>query len=136
MTDASSSYLDAPTLVLLVGGLAVAFLCLVRGLNGRAPGGAAVRLVWALQVAVVVYAGIYLGRQLTGASPAGPAWELWAYLVTILVLPALALVWAREEPSRWSTFVLAVAAFTVAVMAARTAQIWAGVGMLPPGPAS
>lgn len=136
MTGASSSYLDAPTLVILVGGLVVALVCLINGLNGRAPGRLTLTLTWVLQVGVVGYTGIYLGRQLTGASPQGPTWELWAYLVTIVLLPALAIIWAREEPTRWSTFVLAVAAFTVAVMAARTAQIWAGVGMLPAGPAS
>lgn len=126
-----SSYLDTPTLVLLVGGLVVAFVCLISGLNGRAPGRVTVGLTWLVQLAVIVYCGIYLGRQLSGESPVGPGWELWAYLVTILLLPALALIWAREEPSRWSTFVLAVAAFTVAVMAARTAQIWVGIGMVP-----
>ena len=131
MSGGSSSYLDAPTLVLLVGGLVVALVCLVSGLNGRAPGRVTLTLTWLVQLAVVVYAGIYLGRQLSGEAPVGPGWELWAYLVTILLLPALAIIWAREEPSRWSTFVLAVATFTVAVMAARTAQIWAGVGMLP-----
>lgn len=136
MTGASSSYLDAPTLVILVGGLVVALVCLVSGLNGRPPGRVTVSLTWVLQVAVVGYAGIYLGRQLSGASPQGPTWELWAYLVTIVFLPSLAILWAREEPTRWSTFVLAVAAFTAAVMAARTAQIWAGVGMMPAGPVS
>lgn len=133
MTGGSSAYLDAPTLVLLLGGLAIALVALISGLNGHAPGRLTLGLTWVLQLGVVVYAGIYLGRQLMGDSPVGPAWELWAYLVTILLLPALALVWSREEPSRWSTFVLAVAAFTAAVMAARTAQIWAGVGLLPAG---
>lgn len=136
MTGTSSSYLDAPTLVILVGGLTVALVCLVSGLNGRPPGRVTVSLTWVLQVAVVGYAGIYLGRQLSGVSPVGPIWELWAYLVTIVLLPALAIIWAREERTRWSTFVLAVAAFTAAVMAARTAQIWAGVGMMTAGPAS
>lgn len=133
MTGGSSSYLDTPTLLLLVGGMAVALVCLVRGLGGHAPGRLTLGLTTALQLAVVVYAGSYLGRQLGGASPAGPAWELWAYLVMILFLPALAIIWAREEPSRWSTFVLAVAAFTVAVMGARCAQIWAGLGIMPGG---
>ena len=133
MSGGSSSYLDAPTLVLLLGGLAIALVCLLSGLNGRGPGRLTVGLTWLLQLGVVLYAGIYLGRQLTGETPVGPAWELWSYLVTIVVLPALALIWAREEPSRWSTFVLAVAAFTAAVMGARVAQIWAGVGMMTPG---
>lgn len=131
MTASSTAYLDGPTLALLVGGLLIALVCLISGLNGRPPGRVTLALTWALQLAVVVYCGIYLGRQLTGASPVGPSWELWSYLVTILLLPALGLIWAREEKSRWSTIVLAVAAFTVAVMAARSAQIWHGVGLVP-----
>lgn len=131
MTGGSSAYLDAPTLALLVGGLAVALLCLVSGLDGRAPGRLTVALTGVLQLGVVAYTGWYLVRQLSGESPVGPGWELWSYLVTILLLPALALLWAREERTRWSTFVLAVAAFVVAVMAARSAQIWHGVGLTP-----
>ncbi|MFK5634609.1 MULTISPECIES: hypothetical protein [unclassified Ornithinimicrobium] len=131
MTDGSSAYLDPPTTALLVAGMVIALLCLVSGLNGRAPGRVTVGLMVLLQAGVLAYAGLYLVRQVSGASPVGPGWELWAYLVTIAFLPALALIWAREEPTRWSTFVLAVAAFTVAVMGARTAQIWHGVGMLP-----
>lgn len=130
MTGGSSAYLDAPTLTLLVGGLVVALLCLVSGLNGRAPGRVTVGLTAVLQVGVLGYAGWYLVRQLSGQSPVGPGWELWSYLVTIVVLPALALLWASEERTRWSTFVLAVAAFVVAVMGARTAQIWHGVGLM------
>ncbi|KUG59342.1 hypothetical protein AVL62_06605 [Serinicoccus chungangensis] len=129
MTTGSSAYLDPPTLAVLVGGLVIAVVCLLAGLNGRSPGRVTVGLTLALQAGVVAYCASYLGRQLGGADPVGPGWELWAYLVTILMLPALALVWAQQEPTRWSTFVLAVAAFTVAVMAARSAQIWYGVGM-------
>jgi hypothetical protein len=130
VTD-SSSYLDPPTLTLLVGGMVVALVALVAGLNGRPPGRVTVGLTALLQAGVLAYVALYLLRQLRGESPVGPGWELWAYLVTVLMLPVLALVWAREERTRWSTFVLAVAAFTVAVMGARSAQIWYGVGMLP-----
>lgn len=132
MTGGSSAYLDAPTLTLLVGGLAVALLCLVSGLNGRAPGRLTVGSTALLQLGVLGYAAWYLVRQLSGESPVGPSWELWSYLVTIVLLPALALIWAREERTRWSTFVLAVAAFVVAVMGARCAQIWHGVGLMTP----
>ncbi len=131
MTGSSTAYLDPPTLAMLLGGLAVAFVGLISGLNGRPPGRLTIGLTWVVQAGVLAYAGWYLVRQLRGDSPVGPSWELWAYLVTILLLPALALIWSREEPTRWSTFVLAVAAFTAAVMAARSAQIWYGVGMLP-----
>lgn len=131
MTGSSTTYLDPPTLTVLLGGMVIALVCLVSGLNGRAPGRLTVGLTWALQLGVLGYAAWYLVRQLSGSAPVGPGWELWAYLVTIVMLPALALVWSREEKTRWSTFVLAVAAFTAAVMAARAAQIWYGVGMLP-----
>ena len=130
-TSPSSAYLDPPTLVLLLGGMAIALLCLVAGLNGRPPGRVTVGVTMLLQAGVVAYVASYLGRQVGGASPVGPTWELWAYLVTILLLPALALIWAQQERTRWSTFVLAVAAFVVAVMGARSAQIWYGVGMVP-----
>lgn len=131
MTGSSTTYLDPPTLTMLLGGLAVALVCLVSGLNGRPPGRLTVGLTWLVQAGTVGYAGWYLLRQLGGDSPVGPGWELWSYLVTIVLLPALALIWSREEPTRWSTFVLAVATFTAAVMAARSAQIWYGIGMLP-----
>ncbi|HSP61244.1 MAG TPA: hypothetical protein VLO09_09295 [Ornithinimicrobium sp.] len=127
----SSSYLDTPTLAILVGGLVVALVCLVAGLNGRAPGPVTVGVTALLQVGALAYLGLYLWRQVAGQSPGGPGWELWAYLVTIAFLPAVALIWAREERTRWSTLVLSVAAFTVAVMAARSAQIWYGVGFTP-----
>lgn len=131
MTSSSSAYLDGPTIALLVGGMVIAGVCAISGLNGRPPGRLTIGLTWLLQVATVAYCGYYLARQLGGDSPQGPTWELWSYLITILLLPALALVWAREEPTRWSTIVLAVAAAVVAVMSARTAQIWAGIGLVP-----
>lgn len=130
MTTGANDYLDPATMALLVAGMVTALVALVAGLNGRAPGRITVGLMALLQAGALAYAAIYLLRQVRGESPVGPLWELWAYLLTILVLPALSLIWAREEPSRWSTFVLAVAAFTTAVMAARCAQIWHGVGML------
>ncbi|WP_131105375.1 hypothetical protein [Ornithinimicrobium sufpigmenti] len=131
MTSSSSAYLDGPTIALLVGGLVVAGVCAISAINGRPPGRLTLGLTWLMQAAVTAYCAWYLVRQLDGQSPEGPAWELWAYLVTILLLPALAIIWAREEPSRWSTVVLAVGAGVVAVMAARTAQIWAGIGLVP-----
>lgn len=126
--DGSSTYLDLPTLAILVAGLVVALVCLVAGVDGRKPGRLTVGATILLQVGALAYLGLYLWRQVAGQSPVGPGWELWAYLVTIAFLPVVALIWAREERTRWSTFVLAVAAFTVAVMAARSAQIWYGVG--------
>lgn len=124
-----TAYLDTWTVVLLAVGLAVAGLCAVRGLQARPPDRLTTAATAVLQLVVTVVVASYLGRTLGGSSPVGPAWELWAYLVTVLMLPPAAWLWARSEPTRWSTLVLAMAAFVTAVMGARAAQIWYGVGL-------
>lgn len=128
-TPTSASYLDLPTVVVLVLGLVVAGVCTIVGLRGRPPGRGSFAAVALLQVAVTGLAGVYAGRALSGQDSTGPAWELWSYLVTVVLLPAVAWIWARTENSRWGSFVLAMAAFVAAVMAARSAQIWYGVGL-------
>ena len=130
MTEAAgSSYLDVWTGIALAVGLVVAGICVIATLNGRAPGRVTIGATLLLQAVLVAYAGRYLVVSLQGQSPAGPAWELWAYLVTVVMLPAVGLLWARDEPTRWGTLVLGVAAFIAAVMCGRVAQIWAGVGL-------
>lgn len=125
----TTQYLDVYTSLALGLGLAVAALCAIAGLRGKAPGPWLLGSTMVLQVALLAYAGRYLFLSMNGESSIGPVWELWAYLVTIVMLPALGLIWAKDEPSRWGSFVLAVAAFVAAVMCGRAAQIWAGVGM-------
>jgi|GEM_PF-357517 len=128
---ATVDYLDGWATAALSVGLLVAALCLVAGLRGRPPGRWTVGASVILQVVLLAYLVRYLVAMATGSSPVGPAWELWAYLVTVAVLPALGLAWAREEHSRWGTLVLAVMAVVAAVMCGRVAQIWYGVGVAP-----
>lgn len=128
-TASGSDYLDPFTAVCLGLGLLVSAVCVAASLRGRAPGRVTMGATALLQLVIVGYVLRYLVIGIRGESPVGPAWELWSYLVTILLLPALGLVWARDEPTRWGTLVLAVAAFVAAVMCARVAQIWAGVGL-------
>ena len=52
--------------------------------------------------------------------------EFFSYLVVALIIPVGAGFWALVERSRWSTMVLGVAGFTVAIMLARMQQIWFG----------
>ncbi|CAN5537278.1 hypothetical protein BH23ACT6_BH23ACT6_12630 [soil metagenome] len=124
-----ASYLDGWTAVALAVGLAVALICLVAGLRGHPPGAITITATLVLQLTMLGYALRYAVAQAGEQSSVGPAWELWAYLVTVLILPALGLAWAKEEHSRWGTLVLAVAAFVAAVMCGRVAQIWYGVGV-------
>lgn len=126
--DLPGGYLDVLTITGLTIGLIVAAICTLAGLHGRPPGKVTIGATLLLQVVVTAITVIYLLRNLDGLRPEGPMWELWSYLITILLLPVLALIWARQEPSRWSTFVLALAAFIAAVMLARCGQIWYGLG--------
>jgi len=130
-TGATVDYLDGWTTAALSIGLFVAALALVAGLRGRPPGRWTVGATVVLQVVLLAYLVRYLLAMVTGSSPVGPVWELWAYLVTVAVLPALGLAWAREESTRWGTLVLAVVAVVAAVMCGRVAQIWYGVGVPP-----
>ena len=51
--------------------------------------------------------------------------QFYVYLISALLIPPLAVFWALIERTRWSTVVLGVAAFAIAVMVVRMQQIWA-----------
>lgn len=51
---------------------------------------------------------------------------LVSYLVTLVLVPPVALVWGVAEKSRWGTGVLFIGMWTVAVMAVRVLQVWHG----------
>jgi hypothetical protein len=50
--------------------------------------------------------------------------EFWVYLVSAVIIPPAAVAWALTDRERWSTLILAVACFAVAVMVYRMSQIW------------
>ena len=102
----------------------VGLVCIIAGLAGRRPsdltvGGMALVLV--LLVAQVVM-GIV--APLVGNPPTGSLLEFWVYLVSAVLLPPAAVLWALIERSRWSTVVMGVAALAVAVMVWRMQIIW------------
>lgn len=80
--------------------------------------GAAV--VEALLVVQLLVAAVLIS---TG-SPDIEVWELWGYLVTVLLILPFAAAWAFAERSRWSSVVLVVAALTVVFLEWRLVQIW------------
>ncbi len=128
-TAPGNDYLDGWTLLALSVSLLVAAVCLIAGLRGAAPGSLTVTATVLLQLTMLGYLARYAAAAASGQSSVGPTWELWAYLVTVVMLPAVGLAWAKEEQSRWGTLVLAVVAFVAGVMCARVAQIWYGVGL-------
>ena len=62
-----------------------------------------------------------------GQQAKGDTVEFFGYIITALVVPPAAIAWAVIERTRWSTLVLGVAGFTVAVMLVRMWQIWTGI---------
>jgi len=112
------------TLVQVAVACAAGLLCVVLGLAGRTPAditNGATALVEVLLIGQLVLAIV---APLTGNTPTGSSLEFWVYLVTALLLPALAIFWGLVERNRWSTVILGVACFAVAVMVFRMHQIW------------
>ncbi|EMQ99166.1 hypothetical protein ACIGB6_06265 [Paeniglutamicibacter gangotriensis] len=79
-----------------------------------------------LEVFLVVYGIAAAIRQAGGQTINGEPWEFWGYLLTALLIPALAFIWAVTDKSRWSNTVLAVSGAIVFVMLFRMEQIWDG----------
>ncbi|MFV0374516.1 hypothetical protein [Microbacterium sp.] len=112
------------TLVQVIAATIVGVGCIVLGLAGRRPsdltvGGMAVVVLLLIgQVVVAIVA------PLAGNPPAGSLLEFWVYLVSAVLLPPAAVLWALIERSRWSTVIMGVAALAVAVMVWRMQVIW------------
>lgn len=104
--------------------VAVGLLCVVLGLAGRRPSDLSVgglALVLLLLIAQVV---VGIVAPLVGNPVSGSLLEFWTYLVSAVLLPPAAVVWALVERSRWSTVIMGVASLAVAVMVWRMFVIW------------
>lgn len=49
---------------------------------------------------------------------------LVSYLLTLVLVPPVALVWGVAEKSRWGTGVILIGMWTVGIMAIRVLQVW------------
>ncbi|MFC9917811.1 hypothetical protein [Agromyces binzhouensis] len=106
--------------VAVVAGL----LGIVLGLAGRVPNDlvlGSLALVELLLIGQVVTA---LVAPAVGNPPTGSLLEFWVYLVSAVLLPPAAALWALIDRGRWATVVCGVAALAVAVMVYRMLQIW------------
>ncbi|MDP9027541.1 MAG: hypothetical protein M3N46_08280 [Actinomycetota bacterium] len=114
------AYTITQVIVACVAGL----LCAALGLAGRKPNDitlGALVLVELLLIAQLVIALVAPGL---GNQPSGSVPEFYVYLISALLIPPLAIFWGLIERTRWSTVVLGVAAFAIAVMVFRMEQIW------------
>ena len=104
--------------------LVVAILCLIN--FGRTMGPNDITLGGTLLVGLLLLAQVITAiiAPAAGNTATGDPLEFWMYLITALILPFAGAFWALADRSRWSNLILAVAAFSVAVMLYRMLYIW------------
>ncbi|GAA0990451.1 hypothetical protein GCM10009555_076150 [Acrocarpospora macrocephala] len=104
------------------GALVLALGCLVAAVRDRRMGIGLLVGLAVLEIALVVQAVMAFAQVEKVAERA----TFIGYLVGTLVIPLAALWWGKVERTRWGPGVIAVGAFTVAVMTGRLLQIWNG----------
>lgn len=97
---------------------------LVLGFAGRKPSDYTLGATALLEVLLVVQVVVSIVAPLAGNPPTGDLLEFWIYLVSAVLLPPAAVIWALVDRGRWSTAVLGVACLAIAVMVYRMGQIW------------
>ena len=102
----------------------VGLFCLVAGLAGRKPSDYTLGATALVEVLLLAQVVVSIVAPLTGNTPTGSLLEFWVYLVSAVLLPPAAVVWALVERNRWSTAILGVACLAIAVMLYRMGQIW------------
>jgi hypothetical protein len=106
--------------VAVVAGL----FALIAGFAGRKPSDYTLGATALVEVLLVVQVVIAIVAPLAGNPPTGDLFEFWIYLVSAVLIPPAAVVWALVDRGRWSTAILGVACLAIAVMVYRMGQIW------------
>ena len=112
------------TVVQIIVAVVAGAFCLVAGLVGRRPSDFSVGALALVELLLVVQVVVAVVAPLTGNPPTGDLLEFWVYLVSAVLLPIGAVLWALMERSRWSTVILGVAALAIGVMLWRMQVIW------------
>ena len=106
--------------VAVVAGL----FCLIAGFAGRRPSDYTLGATALVEVLLIAQVVVAIVSPLAGNPPTGSLLEFWVYLVSAVLIPPAAVVWALVERNRWSTAILGVACLAIAVMLYRMGQIW------------
>jgi predicted MFS family arabinose efflux permease len=80
----------------------------------------------AVELFVLVYGVGAIVRGAGGEPIQGELWEFWGYVITALIVPVVAFVWAVTDKTRWSNLVMAAVGPTIFVMLHRMQVIWFG----------
>ena len=112
------------TIAQIVIAVAAGVFCVAAGLLGRRPSDFSVGALALVEALLVVQVVVAIIAPLAGNPPTGDLLEYWVYLVSAVLLPVGAVLWALMERSRWSTVILGVAAIAIAIMLWRMQVIW------------
>lgn len=112
------------TYLVIVVAVVSTLLSLIGGFSGKKPNDLTLGALAVVALLLIGQLGISIAAPLLGNQPTGSLLEFWVYLVSVVLLPFAAGFWALIERSRWSTFVLAIASVSVAIMVYRMWQIW------------
>jgi hypothetical protein len=112
--------------ILLFVSLAAGAFSLVLALLRREPSWWSVGSAALTEIALLGQLVFSIVLVSSGASATGDTVEYFGYIITALLVPVGSVVWAVFERTKWSTLVIGLASFTVAVMVVRMWQIWSG----------
>ncbi len=112
------------TTLQVVIAVAVGLFAVIAGLVGRRPSDYTVGALALVEVLLIVQIVMAIIAPFAGNPPSGDLLEFWVYLISAALLPVGGVVWALLERSRWSTVILGVVAFAVAIMLWRMEVIW------------
>jgi len=113
------------SLVITVIALVIAAITAVLAMMKRSTPWAVLALVGVLELAIVVLSVAMLWAWAAGDPPAQPVVYL-GYLLMCLATPPAMVWWARGEPGRWGSGVLALAGLMLPVLVLRLQQVWTG----------
>ncbi|TFC12188.1 hypothetical protein E3O19_13720 [Cryobacterium algoritolerans] len=115
----------AQVAVAVLGGL----LCIGLGLLGRKPTDLSMGATALVELLLLAQLVVAIVAPFTGNNASGSLLEFYTYLVSAILVPVTAAIWALIERSRWSTVILGAACLAVAVMLYRMLQIWTVQGL-------
>jgi hypothetical protein len=112
------------TAVLVAVALIAGVLAIALGLAGRKPSDLSLAGAALIELLLIVQLVLALLAPASGNRPTGNPVEFAAYLLSALIIPPAAIVWALLERTRWATVVVGIACLAIAVMVVRMQIIW------------
>lgn len=112
------------TIVLLAVCVVAGLVSVIMGLAGKVPSDLTVGALVLIELLLVAQIVIAIVAPLTGNPPTGSLLEFWTYLISAFLLPIGGVFWAFADRTKWSTVIMGVVAFAIAVMVWRMQVIW------------